>query len=159
MSQATICSILIIMNGCDLAHLSGGLRVLLVERRPDVRSALKLALEELLRFEVDAGVASLDELEERLRCRCPELLLLDWGIAGRKAVRVLLKIRTTCPGIRIIVIDNNEESRQRALRAGADDFVSKGSLPKTLVELLKVYGKKDQGETVSREDKLQGLVT
>jgi DNA-binding NarL/FixJ family response regulator len=159
MPQAAICSILIIMNGGDLIHLTGGLRVLLAERRPDVRSALKLALEELLRFEVDAEVTSLDELEERLRCRCPELLLLDWGLVSRRAVKALLKIRTTCPGIRIIVIDNNEESRQRAFKAGADDFVSKGSLPKTLVELLKVYGKQDRPETVSREDELQGLVT
>jgi DNA-binding NarL/FixJ family response regulator len=147
------------MGGNDPTHFTGGLRVLLAERRPDVRLALRLALEELLRFEVDAEVTSLDELEEKLRCRCPELLLLDWGLAGRRAVRTLLKIRTTCPGIRIIVIDNSEESRQRALKAGADDFVSKGSLPKTLVEFLGVYGKKDRVETVSQEDELRGLVT
>jgi DNA-binding NarL/FixJ family response regulator len=158
MPQAAICSILMIMNGRDLAHPTGGLRVLLAERRPDVRSALKLALEELLWFEVDAEVTSLDELEEKLRCRCPELLLLDWGLVYRRAVKALLKIRTTCPGIRIIVIDNSEESRQRALKSGADDFVSKGSLPKTLVELLRVYSKKDR-QTVSREYETQGLVT
>ena len=146
------------MNGCELAHPTGGLRVLLAERRPDVRSALKLTLEELLQFEVDAEVTSLDELEEKLRCKCPELLLLDWELVGRKAVRALLKIRTTCPGIRIIVIDNNEESRQRALKAGADDFVSKGSLPKTLVGLLKVYSKKDRLDTISRENEPQWLV-
>jgi DNA-binding NarL/FixJ family response regulator len=159
MPQATICYILIIMNGYGLTHVTGGPRVLLAERRPDVRSALKLALEELLRFEVYTEVTSLDELEDKLRCRCPELLLLDWGLVGRKAVKALLRIRTTCPGIRIIVIDNNEESRERAIKAGADDFVSKGSLPKTLIELLKVYGKKDRVETVSQEDELRGLVT
>jgi DNA-binding NarL/FixJ family response regulator len=142
----------LIMDGQDSTHFSGGLRVLLAERRPDVRSALKLALEELLRFEVDAEVTSLDELDEKLRCRCPELLLLDWGLAGRRAVRALLKIRTICPGIRIIVIDNDEEIRQRALKAGADDFVSKGSLPQRLVEFLGVYGKKSRVETASREN-------
>jgi DNA-binding NarL/FixJ family response regulator len=159
MPQAAIYSILIMMNGRDLAYPTGGLRVLLAERRPDVRSALKLALEELLQFEVDAEVTSLDELEEKLRCSCPALILVDWGLVLRKAVKALLKVRTTCPGIRIIVIDNNEESRQRALKAGADDFVSKGSLPKTLVGLLRVYGKKERLEAVSREDELQGLVT
>jgi len=146
------------MDEYDSTHLTGGLRVLLAERRPDVRSALKLALEELLRFEVDAEVTSLDELEEKLRCKCPEVVLLDWGLAGRRAVRTLLKMRTICPGIRIIVIDNNEEIRQRALKAGADDFVSKGSLPKRLVELLKVYGKKDQVETANRENEVRGLM-
>lgn len=150
---------LMIMNGRDLAHPTYGLRVLLAERRPDVRSALKLAMEELLGFEVDAEVASIDELEEKLRYRCPELLLLDWGVVFRRAAKALLKIRTTCPGIRIIVMDNSEESRQRALKAGADDFVSKGSLPKTLVGLLRVYSKKDRLEIVSRKDELQGLVT
>jgi DNA-binding NarL/FixJ family response regulator len=159
MPQAAIYSILIVMNGRDLAYPNASLRVLLAERRPDVRSALKLALEELLQFEVDAEVTSLDELEEKLRCKCPELLLLDWGLVFRRAVKALLRIRTTCPGIRIIVMDNSEESRQRALKAGADDFVSKGSLPKTLVGLLMVYGKKDRLETVSRKDELQGLVT
>jgi len=160
MHQATICFILLLMNvmdGHDSTHFTSGLRVLLAERRPDVRSALKLALEELLRFEVDAEVTSLDELGEKLRCQCPELLLLDWGLAGRRAVRALLKIRTTCPGIRIIVIDNNEEIRQRALKAGADDFVSKGSLPKRLVEVLGVYGKKDYRETANRENEMRGL--
>jgi len=145
------------MNRHEPTHFTGGLRVLLAERRPDVRSALKLALEELLRFEVDAEVTSLDELEEKLRCECPVLLLLDWGLAGRRAARALLKIRTTCPGIRIIVIDNSEETRQRALKAGADDFVSKGSLPKRLVEVLGVYGKKGRAETASGENELRGL--
>jgi DNA-binding NarL/FixJ family response regulator len=154
MLQATICFILLLMDRHDPTHLTGGLRVLLAERRPDVRSALKLALEELLRFEVDAEVTSLDELEEELRCKCPELLLFDWGLAGRRAVRALLKIRTTCPGIRIIVIDNNEEIRQRALKAGADDFVFKGSLPKRLVELLGAYGRKDYRETAKRENEM-----
>jgi len=157
MLRATICFMLLLMDGYDSTHFTSGLCVLLAERRPDIRSALKLALEELLRFEVDAEATSLDELEEKLRCKCPELLLLDWGLAGRRAVRALLKIRTTCPGIIIIVIDNNEETRQRALEAGADDFISKGSLPKTLVELLKVYGKKDHGETASRENEMRGL--
>lgn len=159
MPQAAICSTLIVMNRRNLAHPNGGLCVLLAERRPDVRSALKLALEELLQFEVDAEVTGLDELEEKLRCKCPELLLLEWELVGRKAVKTLLKIRTTCPGIRIIAIDNNEENRQRAIKAGADDFVSKGSLPKTLVELLKVYSKKDRLETISRVDEPQWLVT
>jgi len=124
------------MEGRDSTYGSGALHILLAERRADLRSALKLVLKELMGLEVGAEASSLDELNEELRHKCPNLILLDWGILGQKAVRILPKIRAFYPDIKIVVIDNGEETRQKALMAGADDFAAKEGPPDRLVEVL-----------------------
>ena len=124
------------MEGHDSTYGRGTLHILLVEGRADLRSALKLVLKELMGLEVGAEASSLDELNEELIHKCPNLILLDWEILGQEAVRILSKIRTLYPDIKTVVIDNSEETREKALMAGADDFAVKGGSPDRLVEVL-----------------------
>ena len=135
------------------------IRVLLAERRHDVRSALKLVLKELLGLDVVAEVSRLDELVANLRNECPDLLVLDWGLRSHRMTKILPRLRTLCPEVRIIAIDNSEETRQLALAAGADEFIAKGSPPEKLVKVLKsICGPKNQETSAEEADELTGLV-
>ena len=117
--------------------LNGRLHIILAERRADVRSALRLLLEEMGLLIVDAEVNSLRELKIQMKRKCPDLILLDFGLSRYGVMRALLQVRALCDNVRIEIIDGSEETRQEALDAGADDFVIKGCQPERLIEVIK----------------------
>lgn len=117
--------------------LNSRLHIILAERRADVRSALRLLLEEIVLLTVDAEVNSLRELKIQLKRKCPNLILLDFGLSRYGVMRALVQLRALCPHVRIVIIDGTEETRQESLDAGADDFIIKGCQPDRLIEVLK----------------------
>ena len=117
--------------------LKNRLHIILAERRADVRSALRLLMEEIVLLAVDAEVNSLRELKIQLKRKCPDIILLEFGLSRYGVMRALLQLRALCPRVMIVIIDGSEETRQEALDAGADDFVIKGCQPERLVEVLK----------------------
>jgi DNA-binding response OmpR family regulator len=72
--------------------------------------------------------------------RCPELVLLDWGLPGMAAADLLVALRQTCTALTIIVLSGQPEAEQDALRAGADAFVSKTEPPERLLAAICATG-------------------
>ena len=69
----------------------------------------------------------------------PEVVLIDLGTPGLEGLRALAQLRTTMPDVRIIAMSllRAEGYRGKALAAGADGFVLKGSLESDLLPLLR----------------------
>lgn len=120
-----------------------GMRVLLAEGRPDVRSALRLLLEQEPGVIIESEVTKSDDLLAQLGKRCADLVLLDWELPGLKPKNLLSSIRQGCPELKIIVISGRPESRQNALRAGSDAFVSKADAPERLLEAISDFRNND----------------
>jgi len=115
------------------------MRVLLADDQPNVRSALRLLLEQEAGLTVVAEVENSKGLVSQLEADCPDLLLLDWELPSGKGAELIPTLREKCPELVIIALSSRPEARQAALRAGADDFVSKGSPPQEVIAAVKKY--------------------
>ena len=80
------------------------MRVLLADDQPQVRSALRLLLEEEPGLSVVDEVVSAGELLSRVEVTCPDLILLDWELPGLRPGETLpafpslsLSVPERCP--------------------------------------------------------------
>jgi two-component system response regulator DesR len=112
------------------------MRILLADTQPKVRFALRVLLEQQLGWEV-VGEAATSEgvLAETANLR-PDLVLLDWGLAGPSARALILALRSGCPEVAVIGLSGRPGMRREVLAAGADDFVSKGEPPEHLLAAI-----------------------
>ena len=130
------------------------MRVLVADDQAGLRSAIRLLLEEDPDVEVIGEAAEARTLLAKAETMQPHLLLLDWELAGLKALgggrEVLEALHDRLPHLRVIVLSGQPEAGMLALAAGADDFVSKGDPPESLLDALrraKYVNRRDAAET------------
>ena len=109
------------------------MRILLADPQAKVRFALRVLLERHPDFQVVGEAACAEELLALAAASCPDLVLLDWSVAGAMAEGLMVALRSECPGVGVIVLSGRPEAREAALAAGADTFVSKGNPPDHLL--------------------------
>ncbi len=112
------------------------MRILLADPQAKVRFALRVLLEQCPDFEVVGEAACAEEVLAHAAASCPDVVLLDWNMAGAVADGLMPALRHECPGIGLIVLSGRPEAREVALAAGADDFVSKGYPPEHLLAAI-----------------------
>ena len=117
------------------------MRILLADDQPNVRSALRLLLEQEAGISVTAEVSDSKELLGSLEKDCPDLVLLDWELPGGTGAELVAALRSQCPELVIIAMSSRPEARQAALKVGADSFVSKGSLPQEVIAAIRIHRK------------------
>ncbi len=113
------------------------MRVLLADDQVQVRSALRLLLEQEPDFQVIGETADATGLLLAAAEKTPDLLLLDWelpGLPGAQLHRLLLYER---PLLKIIVMSSRPEAEQIALAAGAHAFLSKSEPPERVLAVIK----------------------
>jgi DNA-binding response OmpR family regulator len=106
--------------------------VLLVEDDPDVRSMLRLLLEDENYRVHEAGDA--ERALERVDAERPDLLLVDLKLPGMSGLDLLRTVRTTNP-VPIIVVTAQVDTIDvvAALELGADDYITKPFVPRELL--------------------------
>ena len=112
------------------------MRILLADAQTKVRFALRVLLERPPGFEVVGDAACAEELFAHTAVSRPDVVLLDWSVAGTAADDLMLALRCSCPGLGVIVLSGRPEAREAALAAGADAFVSKGNPPEDLLAAI-----------------------
>jgi len=112
------------------------MQVLLADDQPQVRSALRLVLEHEPEMQVVGEVTDAETLLRLVKKIHPDLILLDWELPGLRSSNLLPILRKGSPYLSIIALSGQLESRQRALAAGVDAFVSKGDPPEQLLNIL-----------------------
>lgn len=113
------------------------MRVTVADDRPEVRSALRLLLEQEGWSADVTEAGSSGELLDGVASFCPDLVLLDWELSDMGPEQLLPHLRAACPRSVVVALSGRPESRQAAIIAGADAFVSKGDPPERLVEALR----------------------
>lgn len=125
------------------------MRILLADDQPDVRSALRLLLEQESGLDVVGEAADAERLIEGARSEHPDVILLDWELPDHRApgggAYLVEGIRAVCPGARVIALSGRMEAGQAALAAGADAFVSKSEPPERLLAALAGIAQEMQG--------------
>lgn len=117
------------------------MRILLVDDQPEVRSALRLLLEQDLGVTFVGEAARTDDLLAQVGEACPDLVLLDWDLPDLRVTEVLSALRSRCPRLSVVVLSSRPEARQAALAAGACAFVSKGDAPEVLLAAVADCGR------------------
>jgi len=122
-----------------------GVRILLADDNKEIRSALRLLLEELEGDERSdcSTYYSIEEATDAksalsLLERQPiEAVLLDWELPGLAPDRLVHEIKALQPRCIVIAMSGRPEARRRSLQVGVDGFVSKSEPPDTLLALLR----------------------
>ena len=113
------------------------IRLVIADDQIQVRSALRLFLEQAGGFavvgEADDVVAALALVAQQQ----PDLLIVDWELPGGGGMTVLEAVRRAAPGSRVLVLSGLPEARRAALQAGADGFVSKGDPPERFLAAVR----------------------
>lgn len=133
-------------------NLSKRLRImdiLLADDQPQVRSALRLILEQNDGIRVTGECSHLEELVERIDASHADLILLDWELPGlesagqqeaqhpyHKELSTIDEIKAHKPDVKVIALSGRPEARQEAMQGRADAFVSKADPPETLQAVL-----------------------
>ncbi|MCB0166002.1 MAG: CBS domain-containing protein [Anaerolineae bacterium] len=120
------------------------MQILLADAQPQVRSALRLLLEHEPEVSVVGEVTDAKDLLNSVRVTRPDLLLLDWDLPGLTDSNLLPVLRQGCPHLSIIALSGYIETRQRALSAGVEGFISKSHPPQDLLMTLRQVRKRHQ---------------
>ena len=120
-----------------LGHETDVLRVLVADGRRNVRSALRLMLEQDPGIVVSAEASNSAEVMMQVERTRPDVIILDCDLPGLEATELLPAVRTISPGIRIVAMCARPELKQSALSAGADAFVGKTEPPQRLLGIVR----------------------
>lgn len=104
------------------------MKILIVEENPGLRRLLRALLgangDEIRECEEGAEAMSLCALEQ------PDWVVLDLNLARADGLNVTRQMRATCPGVRVLLVADEDDARLRAsaVRAGATRLVGKENL-------------------------------
>ena len=110
--------------------------ILLADDQPEVRSALRLLLEQETLVRIVGEAETAPQMLDAVRNVHPDAILVDWELPGLSLPDNLSAIRRICPSAWIIALSSHPEVRQAALKAGADAFVCKGDPAEQLLVVL-----------------------
>ena len=110
------------------------MNVILADDEPQVRSAIRLLLEQESQVQITVESDNLADLINALAGLDPNLLLLDWEMsAAFPRSQLIDELRQRYPSLKVIAMSGRPEARAQAILAGADGFVSKGDPPEALL--------------------------
>jgi DNA-binding NarL/FixJ family response regulator len=112
------------------------MRIIVADDQPEVRSALRLLLEEKPEVEIVSEVNNAIELVERVKADDPDLILLDWELPGGYPKALIQSVRNLRDQVSIIALSSSPQVRQEALDAGSQEFVGKSDPPEVLLAAL-----------------------
>lgn len=115
------------------ARHSEAFSLLVVEDNPGDADLIQAYLDGTDGFKVTT-CNELDEAQEVLSDRSFDLVLLDLGLPGCEHLEALLEIRRHFPRLPIVVLTGRDDVALDALRAGAEDYLTKGELTPELLE-------------------------
>jgi DNA-binding NarL/FixJ family response regulator len=113
-----------------------GMRIILADDQPEVRSALRLLLEEKTGIKVIADASTSTELLRQVRACCPDLILLDWELPGSEPEKLVKLLHKTCSSLYIIALSSRPQMKPVALKAGVLHFICKSEPPEQLLAAL-----------------------
>jgi DNA-binding NarL/FixJ family response regulator len=112
------------------------MRILIADRRTEVRAALSLLLWQQPGVEVQGIARDSAELLAQVEAVRPDVVLLEWDLPGRPAVDLLAALHAPELAPKVIVLALREDVGPAALAAGADAFASKDEPPERLLAAL-----------------------
>ncbi|MCL5030770.1 MAG: response regulator transcription factor [Bacteroidetes bacterium] len=114
------------------------LRILLVEDNFNFRNSAIKFINSNLRFEVLTWVSSGEEAIKKIESNGLDLVLMDISMEGINGIEAARKIRSLNKSIKIILLTmtDNNEYKNEAMVAGANDFIPKVEFSDKLIPTI-----------------------
>jgi len=116
------------------------MKILLADDQLQVRTAVRLYLAEQAEFELSGEVTHADAWLTAIDTLCPEVLLLDWELAGLRTTcarqQLISARRARPPQLYFIVLSSNHQIEHEALPWGINAFVDKAKPPIHLIAAI-----------------------
>jgi DNA-binding NarL/FixJ family response regulator len=112
------------------------MRVIVADDQIEVRSAIKLLLEEKAGIQVVGEARDSETLMQSVMAIQPDVVILDWELAEAKPGEAMNALRQAKPHLSVIVLSSHPQVRSAALKAGASVFVCKSDPPESLLKAL-----------------------
>jgi DNA-binding NarL/FixJ family response regulator len=124
------------MKTAGLQEEVGEMRIFVADDQPEVRSALRLLLEQEPGIDVVGEAGDARTLLEGVLNEEPDVVLLDWELPGVTATQLVPTLKRAYCSLSVIALSGLPESRRTALNAGVDAFVSKVEPPERILQVL-----------------------
>ena len=109
------------------------MRILLAVGDTDLRLSLELLLSEEPGVVIAGSVIDIRGLLALAKDSCPDLVLMDWDLPGGAIQSVVGELDALKCQPKIIVLGKQIRSKETALQAGADVYLTKGDPPEQLL--------------------------
>ncbi|NVM76871.1 DNA-binding NarL/FixJ family response regulator [Duganella sp. SG902] len=111
------------------------IRILIADDHAIVRSATLLLFGQTDDLTVVAEASHAEQLLDHLRRTSCDLVLLDMSMPGLSGIELIQRVRAEAPTLPILVLSMHNEAllAQRALKAGANGYLTKDSEPEALL--------------------------
>ena len=113
------------------------MRIVIADRQVATRSALNMLLTPEEEVDIVGEASDKQQLLSMVETTQPDVVLLDWELAGSAAVDLLAELRVLGSSLKVIALSGRPEAQQAALGAGVAGFVSKGDSPARLLTTLR----------------------
>jgi DNA-binding NarL/FixJ family response regulator len=115
------------------------IRIFIVDDHPLVRDGLKARVAQETGLEICGEADSAEAAIATWQGHRPNVLVIDLGLKDMHGLRLIECIRSRDPEIRILVLSAYSEALygERALRSGADSYVSKQQPPESIIEAIR----------------------
>jgi DNA-binding NarL/FixJ family response regulator len=131
------------------------IRVLTVDDHPLLREGIAALINTEPDMKLAAEASNAQEALEQFRLHRPDITLMDLQMPDVSGVEAIISIRSEFPRARIIVLTTFTGDAQvlRALRAGAEGYISKRHVRRELLEVIRAVhaGKKRIAPEVAAE--------
>jgi CheY-like chemotaxis protein len=114
----------------------GNTKVFIADDQPEVRSALRLLLEQQEGLVVAGEAADGVSLLLWLAGNKTDILLLDWELPGKMGGDLIPQLRAVYPDLQIVAMDSKPQIKKDAAVAGACEFLGKNEPPERLIEVI-----------------------
>ena len=132
------------------------IRILVADDHAVVREGVKQILAEVEDMAVIAEAQHAREVVKKVSEQEFDVVLLDISMPGRGGLDVLEDIKTSSPGLPVLILTMHPEEQYavRALRAGAKGYLTKASAPHELIGAIRKVAKGGKYVTSSLAEKL-----
>jgi DNA-binding NarL/FixJ family response regulator len=115
------------------------IRIVIAEDHAIVRAGLKQMFAIMPEMEVIAEAVDGESVLETLRVTRCEILLLDINMPGISGPDLIVRIKAHWPSLPVLVLSMHDTAQiaSRALKAGADGYVTKDSEPEVLLAAIR----------------------
>ncbi len=119
---------------------SKNLTAITVDDHPIVRTGVRMAIREIEGVELVGEAADVRSALDLAAKQRPDLVVLDLTLGGRDGVELVSEMRRELPKARILIFSMNAEDlfAERALRAGANGYLSKDGGLEALTDAIRV---------------------
>lgn len=136
------------------------IRLAIADDHPIVREGLRRIASEGAGITVTGDASTAAELFRLLAAAAVDVILLDVSMPGSTLVDTLKELREKHPSVKVLVLSVHPEDQWalRALRAGAQGYLTKDHSPEQLVQAIRRVARGGKYVSESLAEKLAGLI-